>query len=41
MQNPAAMVYASSRIECQLFQPKVKNSNKKTGSDNSGGGIVA
>jgi hypothetical protein len=37
-QNPAAMVFASSRIECQMFQ--VKKKPKKT-SDNSGGGVVA
>jgi len=43
MQNPAVMVFASSRIECQLFQSKIKNkqNNNTSESGNSGGGIVA
>jgi len=41
MQNPAAMVFASSRIECQLFQPKSNTTQNTTGSRNSGGGIIA
>ena len=40
-QNPAAMVFASSRIECQLFQSKITKTNSKTGSGSSGGGRVA
>ncbi|MBL4902974.1 MAG: uracil-DNA glycosylase [Desulfocapsa sp.] len=38
-QNPATMVFASSGIECQVFNPKKSNLVKKSGS--SGGGIVA
>lgn len=40
-QNPAAMVFASSRIECQFFQSKIKKSGRKNGSGGSGGGLVA
>jgi len=41
MQNPAAMVFASSRMECQLFQAKQASPKNNTGKGGSGGGIVA
>jgi len=28
--NPAAVVYESSGIECQLFEPKTKNSESRS-----------
>ena len=36
--NPAAMVFASSGIECQIFKAKQK---KNSNSGNSKGGLVA
>ena len=41
MQNPADMVFSSSRMECQLFQAKPTANKNKKGRGGSGGGIVA
>lgn len=38
-QNPAAMVFASSGIECQIFKEKISNNTKS--SSGGRGGLVA
>lgn len=40
-QNPAALVFASSGIECQLFKSKNPSNQNTSGSGHSSGGIVA
>jgi len=40
-QNPAALVFSSSGIECQLFKSKFPSKQNRSGSGGSRGDLVA
>jgi len=40
-QNPAALVFSSSGIECQIFKRKQPPKQNKSGSGGSSGGLIA